>query len=226
MKHYFVDEAGDPTLFSAKGAIRIGIEGCSEYFILGLLDVANPHELVQDLSALRARLLADPYFSGVPSMQTSARKTALGFHAKDDVAEARREVFNCLLRHELRFHAVVREKRKVLAYVRQRNERESSYRYNPNELYDLTVSRLFRDKLHKADGYSIAFAKRGTSDRTAALMAALRLAQRRFYQKYGIESRAEIGIRAQASTDSAGLQAADYFLWALQRRMRKERNVS
>jgi hypothetical protein len=217
IRHYYVDEAGDPTLFSAKGAVLIGKEGCSRYFILGLLDVSDPEDLGRDLAALRARLLADPYFSGVPSMQPCARKTALSFHAKDDLPEIRREVFACLLRHPLRFHAVIREKQKVLTYVKQRNEREPSYRYNPNELYDLTVSRLFKDKLHKADEYSITFARRGKADRTAALMSALRLAQRRFFQKYQIDSRAEIRIRAHASAHCAGLQAADYFLWALQR---------
>ncbi len=29
--HYFVDEAGDPTLFNRKGQLIIGNEGCSRY---------------------------------------------------------------------------------------------------------------------------------------------------------------------------------------------------
>jgi hypothetical protein len=40
--------------------------------------------------------LADPYFKGVPSMQADAKKTALFFHAKDDLPEVRREVFRVL----------------------------------------------------------------------------------------------------------------------------------
>jgi hypothetical protein len=77
-----------------------------------------------ELNALRTTLLAEPYFQNVPSMQASQGKTAVAFHAKDDLPEVRREVFNLLLRHELRFYAVVRDKQQTLAYVRQRNERE------------------------------------------------------------------------------------------------------
>ena len=39
--HFFVDEAGDPTLFDAKGRILVGQEGCSKTFIPGKLDVED-----------------------------------------------------------------------------------------------------------------------------------------------------------------------------------------
>ena len=76
------------------------------------LDVADPVALGADLNALRQTLLADPYFSGVPSIQPERRKTAVAFHAKDDLPEVRREVFRVLLRHEIQFVAVVRDKKK------------------------------------------------------------------------------------------------------------------
>ncbi len=123
-RHYFVDEAGDTTLFDAMGQVIAGTEGCSSYFLLGVLDIADPDALGSELFALRTSLLADPYFKKVPSMQPAAKKTALAFHAKDDVAEVRREVFALLRRHELRFFAAVRNKHKVVEYVRQRNERD------------------------------------------------------------------------------------------------------
>ena len=107
-KHYFVDEAGDPVLFDGKGRVLIGTEGCSRYFAVGLLDVADAAKLAAELDQLRAGLLADPYFKNVPSMQPEARKTALYFHAKDDLPEVRREVFKLLQRHELKFSAVAR----------------------------------------------------------------------------------------------------------------------
>ncbi|MEE6160710.1 DUF3800 domain-containing protein [Cylindrospermopsis raciborskii] len=66
VRHYFVDEAGDPVIFNGKGKILIGSDGCSHFFILGLLDVANTESLSQDLENLRANLLADPYFKKVP----------------------------------------------------------------------------------------------------------------------------------------------------------------
>ena len=35
LKQYFVDEAGDPVLFAAKGRVLVGSEGCSRYFAVG-----------------------------------------------------------------------------------------------------------------------------------------------------------------------------------------------
>ena len=150
-------------------------------------------------------------------MQPEAQKTALAFHAKDDLSEVRREVFHLLLQHRLRFFAVVRDKRKLLEYVRQRNERDATYRYHPNELYDYLVRRLFKTLLHKDDEYHIYFAKRGKSDRTAALRAALETARRRFSEQWGISSDAPVHVIASTPPECAGLQAVDYFLWALQR---------
>ena len=42
IRYYFVDEGGDGILFSRKGKVLVGTEGCSRFFILGLLDVPNP----------------------------------------------------------------------------------------------------------------------------------------------------------------------------------------
>jgi hypothetical protein len=70
--------------------------------------------------------------------------------AKDDVPEVRREVFSQLSRHGLHFYAVVRDKQQVLAYVRQRNDRNAVYRYSENELYDSLVRHLFRRREGRA----------------------------------------------------------------------------
>ena len=218
IRHYHVDEAGDGVLFNRKGHPIVGTPGCSHYFILGFLDIPDAGPLGSDLQDLRASLLADPYFRGVPSLQPAARKTALAFHAKDDLPEVRREVFALLRRHtDLHFFAVVRNKHKLLEYVRQRNERDPTYRYHPNELYDYLVRRLFRDRLHKDDQYNITFAKRGRADRTAALVDALQAARRRFAERWGIVSHAPIRVIPATPATSPGLQAADYYLWALQR---------
>lgn len=88
-KHYFVDEAGDGTLFDRKGRVIAGTEGCSSHFALGVLDVADLAGLEQRLVQLRLRILGDPYFSGVPSLKSEAGKTAIFFHAKDDIPEVR-----------------------------------------------------------------------------------------------------------------------------------------
>jgi hypothetical protein len=218
IRKYFVDEAGDGNLFSRKGHVIVGTPGCSRFFIIGILDIPDPSSLSKLLIDLRTQILSDPYFKDIPSIQPEARKTALAFHAKDDIPEVRREVFR-LLRDisDLRFFAVVADKFSVLEYVRQRNARDSSYRYHPNELYDYLVRRLFRDRLHKDKGYEIYFAKRGRSDRTKALYAALQSARERFFQKWAIKREVPIRVIPSQSVKTHGLQAADYFLWALQR---------
>ena len=86
-RHYFVDEAGDPNLFKRRGKPIVGKDGCSKFFMLGVADVAEPIAIAKELSELRTRLLADPYFKGVPSFDPARRKTALMFHARDDLPE-------------------------------------------------------------------------------------------------------------------------------------------
>ena len=54
IKHYFVDEAGDPTLFDARGRVIAGTEGCSSHFILGVLSAVDPMALNQRVSELHA----------------------------------------------------------------------------------------------------------------------------------------------------------------------------
>lgn len=215
---YFVDEAGDSVLFDNKGKVIAGTVGCSNYFILGLLDIPDPKSIESDFNDLRSQLLKDPYFKDVPSLQLDNRKTALHFHAKDDLPEVRMKVFSILRSHpELNFYAVVKNKSSLLGYVREQNLRDPDYHYQANELYDFLVRRLFRDRLHKSDFYEIHFSKRGSSDRTAALMNALNDARNRFFLKYGIKTNVNIKVSPEFSYENSGLQATDYFLWALQR---------
>jgi hypothetical protein len=89
IKHYFVDEAGDPTLFDARGRVIAGTEGCSSHFILGVLSAVDPMGLNQRVWELHAAVLADPFFKGVESLKPERKKTALLLHAKDDIPEIR-----------------------------------------------------------------------------------------------------------------------------------------
>lgn len=216
-RYYFVDEAGDGNLFNSRGRVIVGTEGCSRYFILGVLDVPLPDDLARDMENLRFRLLCDPYFENIPSMQPANRKTALAFHANDDLPEVRREVFALLKKYDLRFMAVVKDKQRVIEYVRARNEHDVAYRYHPNELYDYMIRRLFKNLLHKDDEYNIYFSKRGKSDRTKALRKALEAAKHRFNSQMGIKRTSQINVSASRPVVNICLQAADYFLWALQR---------
>lgn len=216
-RFYYVDEAGDLSIFNAKGRNIVGTEGCSRFFILGKLDVPDPIRLAEALNELRQRLLADPYFSGVPSMSPKKRKTARMFHAKDDLSEVRREVFTLLKTFDVRFYAVVRDKQVIIEKVKEYQRKRPDYHYRPNQLYDRCVPPLFENRLHKGEGYRIVFARRGSSDRTDAFEQGLQQAKSKFRQKWGIESTSPIEVVASDPSQVACLQAVDYFLWTVQR---------
>lgn len=214
---YFVDEAGDPALFDSRGRILLGHEGCSSYFILGKLDIEDPAVLSTELSQLRTSLIKNPYFKGVPSMNPTAGKTALAFHAKDDVPEVRWEVFKLLMNHEVRFHAVIRDKQELLSHAKQQRKKDPKFRYKPDGLYDYLVKELFKGGWYKGDHFTITFAERGNKGRTGALKNALDEASKEFEQGFGFSNKAEVMIISSSPPKTPGLQAVDYFLWALQR---------
>ncbi len=218
IRHYFVDEGGDSTLFSRTGKALVGTEGCSRFFILGLLDVPDPAALKIRFDELRTQLMSDSYFKNVPSMQPDARKTALAFHAKDDLPEVRRDVFQILRDTEgLHFFAVVADKLSVLEYVRQRNKREPAYRYHPNELYDYLTGFLLKERLSQHSRYNITFSKRGKSNRLDTLRKLVETASESLTQEPDSSNNPVTYVSALTPKEHASLQAVDYFVWALQR---------
>ena len=213
---YFVDETGDGVIFDGKGQVLVGTGKVQDYFTVGMVECSTLEALTADLAALRIQLLADPYFKGVPSMQPEAKKTALSFHAKDDLPEVRREVFRVIERHGFSFYAVVRTLSAVARRVQERNQRDPTYRYRPTELYDSAVRRLFDKKLHTQPAFDVVFASRGKA-RTQALREHLLKAQAESRKAAGTYPDAAIHVRAMPARHHAGLQVADYCLWALQR---------
>lgn len=213
---YFVDETGDGVIFDGKGRVLVGTGKVQDHFTLGMVECWTLEELTAELAALRTQLLADPYFKGVPSLRPEAKKTALFFHAKDDLPEVRREVFHVLQRHDFSFYAVVRTMSAVARRVKDRNERDPTYRYRPTELYDSAVRRLFDKKLHTRPAFDVIFASRGKA-RTQALRDHLLKAQAKSRKAAGTYPDASIQVRAMPAHQHAGLQVADYCLWALQR---------
>lgn len=79
IRHYFIDEGGYSTIFSRRGKVLVGTEGCSRFFILGLLEVSEPTALQRRLEELRTELVNDAYFKGVPSLQPNASENRFGF---------------------------------------------------------------------------------------------------------------------------------------------------
>lgn len=217
--HYFVDEAGDTTLFGRYGKALVGTTGTSRFFMVGRLEVNDFAELDAALSALRAQLLADPLLNTVPSMQPKAGKTALFFHAKDDVPEVRHAVFTVLRQHELRFSAVVKDKQALLAEFEQRRAKDPTVRYKADghELYDQLVTRLFERFGEFGLEREVTFAVRGNKARTAMLKGVLDEIESGFVSDFGFAPHGQTAVHSTFPHKSVGLQACDYLLWALQR---------
>lgn len=76
-------------------------------------------------------------------MQPGTTKTALAFHAKDDVPEVRKAVFDLI--PQLQPRIVISVRRKV-ALVRQS---EAGIPVRENELYDDTLVRACRNMMHE-----------------------------------------------------------------------------
>ena len=79
------------------------------------------------------------------------------------------------------------------------------------------VSRLFKNRLHLTPEVEVRFAARGKADRSAALRSALETARQRFESRWLRAVDARILAREAPAAREPALQAADYFLWALQR---------
>lgn len=89
-------------------------------------------------------------------------------------------------------------------------------RYTPNSLYDRLLRKLFAKFHRMADEYIVTIASRGRSNRNAALQEALRHAEADFESRFGFK-RGAWRLFISRPNLYPPLQAADYFLWALQR---------
>jgi len=214
---FFVDEAGDGVLFGPRGRCRLDDADAMRFFMLGMVSVADHAAVSMSLDALRTSLLAHPLYASIPSLQSKANKTARAFHAKDDHAEIRSKVFEYLATADFKFYAVIKDMRRVLEYVRQRNMKGRGYRYHPDEVYDFSVRLLFRERLHQHDHYAITFARRGRADRTQSLRQHLEQTRRQFLRRHGKRADPVVEVNPAHPWQAGGLQVADYCLWALQR---------
>ena len=214
--HYFVDEAGDLTFFDRKGRIIVGTPGASKFFMVGVAQIFQPEQVTLELAELRKQLCSDPRFKDIPSMQPSANKTAITFHAKDDHQDVRMEVFKLMQTFEIKMYIAIRYKAE-LAVATQKTYETLSKKTNQDDIYDDLVKRLFKDRLHKANINHIVFARRGKTAREEALQQAINQAKKNFETKWKISSDSTTIIKPAYPSEYAGLQVVDYYLWALQR---------
>jgi hypothetical protein len=165
--HYFVDESGDGVLFNAKGQVLVGQPGgAMGHFIMGLLEADDPVALSLDLEQLRADLKADPYFKNVPSFQPERGKTAVAFHAKDDLPEVRRRCSSCCCATPSSFMPKCATCRRCCHMCANAMRATEPTATTPTSLYDSSVARLFKNRLHQYESCRVCYAVRGSSDRT------------------------------------------------------------
>ena len=113
----------------------------------------------------------------------------------------------------------MRDKLRLLDYVQQRNRIEPGYRYDStgNELYDELTRELFGRVHRLGHTAKVVFAQRGTKPRLQAFRDAIQRAEDAFTKDFDLKRSAITSVEASQPKYYAGLQAVDYFLWALQR---------
>jgi hypothetical protein len=203
--YFFVDESGDPVFYDRRGNLIVGQPGCSPILILGFVETQSPKQLRQAIVNLQEALISDPYFDGVPSLA----KTAIAFHAKDDVPEIRYRFFQLLTRLDFRAQFVVA--RKI--------ERVFKNRFKGHEMafYDHLVSLLFENVLHRYSENVIYFAKRGSRDRQLPLSRSIGRGIGRFEEKWHHQIDTTFKVQAQTPRGEPCLSVVDYMCWAVHR---------
>lgn len=220
--HIFVDESGDAVLFNAKGDVIIGQNDAPLVFMVGAVHLPDPTVAHQKLEALRQSLLSDPYFNSVESMRPERGKTAMVFHAKDDIPEVRREVFKLLPELGCTVQVAIRRKRDM-ADEAIKLFTESSQKLQLESHYDDLVERALKEMIPPDCIPRIVFAKLGKSDRKEALRNVIHRVVRFAGDADDPTYTDRVQIDAAFPKDAAGLQVADYYLWALQRMFKREK---
>jgi hypothetical protein len=213
---YFVDEAGDLTLFGKRRVPRLGTPGCSRSFILGAVSFDDYETLASDLKTLHASLLKNPAFQSIESLKPERGLTFKKFHACKDHPRVRERVFETLQRHPARVFLVVRRKDALLKDEQLREQAGRPLSPWQRE-YDSMVSRLFTNRMHLARHTNIVIARRGTSNRDIDLRKAVSKAKIKFEKRWEVTNPHTFEVSSAEPENHPGLQAVDYYLWAAQR---------
>ncbi|MBN1220288.1 MAG: DUF3800 domain-containing protein [Anaerolineae bacterium] len=202
---FFVDESGDPTFYDRSGNLIVGQPGCSSILLLGFIETQQPQAMRRAMLDLRREIVNDPYFQEFSSI----KKTTVAFHAKDDVAEIRYQVYKLLASLDFKAQFVVA--RKVERVFR------NSFQAKEHEFYDHLVSQLFENMLHRYQTNHIYFAKRGSRNRQMPLARAIERGVQHFEQKWGASVATTITMQAQRPKGEPCLSVIDYMNWAVYR---------
>ena len=116
------------TFFDSKGQNIVGGRGVSVTFMMAMIEVKQDLDAVRsDIEAMQNIVSTDPYFAGIPSVEKRKAKGGFFFHAKDDVPEIRKMMFD-YMRDNIKFSAEVMVARKIeRIFTSQHEKRESQF---------------------------------------------------------------------------------------------------
>lgn len=208
--HRFLDEAGDTTFYGKGKKNIIGENGVSKVFILGMIKVKDPLDVVRDkIYKLQDKIIEDEYYH-VPSVLKKINKTGYYLHATDDIPEVRKEMFDLIKTINCSFEAVVG--RKDIERYETRHKGKEEYFYA-----DL-LSHLLKNKLSRHDKLVMHISERGKSTKNHNLELAFLKAKQRFSKINGDkESKTKVVFNVNYPTKDPLLNLADYFCWSVQR---------
>lgn len=211
-RYYFIDEAGDLTLFNRRGDVMVGQPGCSRYFMLGVAIIEDRRQVEQALAVLRASIVSMPELQGVPSL----KGTRECFHACKDHRIVREHVMRVIEPLPVKACVIVRDKQSIASQAKAQFKARG-IRFKDTDVYDKMVTTLVKDRLHQAEHSQFVIARRGKSERREHLEAAVQHAKSMYENKWGVSIAGRASIATATPDKHAGLQIIDYLLWAVQR---------
>ncbi len=209
--HRFLDETGDTT-FYGKGRIPIlGEYGVSNVFILGMVRFdTDLNEVRKVIADAQKNVEQSRYYSKVPSVIKRVEKGGFYFHAKDDLAELRKEFFDLILSFNCSFEAIVGQK-DIQLFERKHNGKD-------NEFYADLLSHLIKNNLTEHNKIVLNIAELANSTNVHTFNLALTKANNRFAISNPKDTpRTKVEFNIRKFKDEPLLTVVDYFCWAVQR---------
>lgn len=209
--HRFLDEAGDTT-FYGKGRIPIiGTNGVSQSFSIGMVTFNEPLASVRErIVDLQSKVVTNPLYRNVPSIQKRVVNGGFYFHAKEDLPELRKDFFDLIRSIDCCLQMVVGRK-EITRYVNKHNGKEP-------EFYADLLSHLIKDNFEEHSRMVLNIAQRDSSTSLNNLNQSLHKAKTRFHATSPVkQDLCEIVFNVQKFTDEPLLAVADYLCWTVQR---------
>ncbi|MDX2246261.1 MAG: hypothetical protein SF052_05775 [Bacteroidia bacterium] len=209
--HRFLDEAGDTTFYGKGKLPIIGNEGVSKCFILGMLKIKQPlDEARKAIIELQEQIIRDPYFKDIPSIHRKQQGSGYFIHAKDDIPEVRKMVFDYIKTLDCSFEAVVGRKIYSL-YEKKHNGKEA-------EFYAELLSHLLKNKINAYEQLVLNISHRSKctthTNLQKGLDKAIEISLKKNPEKM---NDCRVVFNVQYPTTEPILNIADYFCWSLQR---------